>query len=136
VDFIAGKKQQVSRQKDFFFESDFSPQAVRSVHPETRKLLFQGIDFYKIDPLTLRFSVKQDMADLIISSKQFADLYGPWLLALYPQNNKRMQPILINMETGYWTNDMHTAFAQQAPLQHMFDAMKHFYGKDLTKIAF
>lgn len=134
IDYIAGKKSQVTTQQDFFIESDFSPEAIRTVHPETRKVLFQGIEFFQINPVTTRLTIKKSMADLIISSKQYADFYGPWVLALYPQNKKPMIPILVNLETGLWTNDMQTPLAKTAPIDHMMTALKDFYGDDIKEI--
>jgi arylsulfatase A-like enzyme len=135
VDFLSGKKKNVPSSNDFFTESDFSPQSVRSVHPETRKVLFEGIDLFEIDPKTARLSVKKSMGDLIVSSKQFADFNGPWVLALYPQNKQRMMPILLNLETGFWTNDLSTDFAKHSPANHMLRSMKNFFGNDLTQIV-
>ena len=120
--------------QDFFIESDFSPEAVRSIHPETRKVLFEGIDFFEINPLTTRLTVRKSMASLILSSKQYADFYGEWVLALYPQNKKTMMPILVNLETGQWTNDLRLSFAKKAPVTHMINALKNFYGSDITSI--
>ncbi|HLB58032.1 MAG TPA: sulfatase-like hydrolase/transferase, partial [Gammaproteobacteria bacterium] len=131
---ISGKKITVSFHQDFFIESDFSPEAVRSIHPETRKVLFEGIDFFEINPLTTRLTVRKSMASLILSSKQYADFYGEWVLALYPQNKKTMMPILVNLETGQWTNDLRLSFAKKAPVTHMINALKNFYGSDITSI--
>lgn len=118
----------------FFIESDFSPQAVRSVHPETSKLLFEGIDYFQIDPITARISVKESMAKLIISSKQYADIYNGWILALYPQQGEKMMPILVNLTTGEWTNDLRIPFAKHSPADSMLLALKNFYKEDLTFI--
>jgi len=131
IDYFSGQKTSVPSQEDFFTESDFSPQAVRSVHPETRKVLFEGINFFDINPVTTRLGIKKSMANLIISSKQFADFKGPWILALYPQNNKSMVPILVNLDTGFWTNDLNTDFAKHSPVNHMLIALKKFFGKDI-----
>lgn len=130
VELINGTKKTVPVD-DFFIESDFSPEAVRSVHPETRRLLFEGIDFFQINPETMRLTVKPSMANLIITSKQYADLYGSWILALYPQNKKPMTPILVNLLTGHWTDDLNTDFAKKSPAQHMLKALKNFYGSEL-----
>ncbi len=133
VDLISGKKTKILR-KDYFIESDFSPQAVRSVYPETRKLLFEGIDFFEINSKTTRLTIKKTMADFIISSKQYADIHSPWILALYPKNKQHMTPILVNLETGFWTDDLTTPFAKNSPAQHMLVALKTFYGAEITKI--
>lgn len=132
VSYLSAQKNSVPSQEDFFTESDFSPQAVRSVHPETRKVLFQGINFFEINPITTKLGIKKSMANLIISSKQFADFNGPWVLAMYPQNNKNMTPILVNLDTGFWTNDLNTDFAKHSPVNHMMMALKKFFGKDIT----
>lgn len=133
-DLILTKNAVKLPQEHFFIESDFSPQAVRSVHPETRQLLFEGIDYFQIDPVTSRVTVKNEMAHMIISSKQFADIYGEWILALYPQNKSEMMPILVNLNTGQWTNDLQTQFAKTSPAMYMLQAMKKFYGRDITRI--
>lgn len=131
---IFGHASAVNTRIDFFTESDFSPEAIRSVHPETRKVLFEGIDFFRIDPKTTRLVVKDDMLKMIISSKQFADIYHNWILALYPQNQHEMMPILVNLETGEWTNDMTTSFAEQSPAHHMLASLKQFFGSDLKTV--
>jgi len=112
---------------DFFIESDFSPQAIRTTHPEMRQVLFAGVDLFKIDAVTRRITFKKSMADLIISSKQVADIDGHWILALYPQKNSAMIPILVNTQTGQWTNDLTIPFARQAPLRHMELALRRFF---------
>jgi hypothetical protein len=135
VDLLFKNKLTPSPQQDFFIESDYSPTAVHSVHPETRQVLFEGINQYQIDPKTTRISVKDSMVSLVISSKQYADFYGPWVLALYPQNTKLMMPILVNLNSGLWTNDLTVPFAQQSPVKHMLNALKAFYGNDITAIS-
>lgn len=132
--YVRGQNKIVSASNDFFIESDFSPAAVRSVHPETRKLLFEGIDFFNIDPITTRIVVRKSMGDLIISSKQYADINGYWILAVYPQKNGSMMPILVNLKTGQWTNDLKIPFAEKSPAKHMLDALKHFYGSEIAEV--
>jgi len=134
VDYIAGLKTEVKQKKDFFMESDFSPAAVRSVYPETRKILFQGIDYFEINPFTMRLTIKPSMSNLIISSKQYADIDGEWVLALYPQAINGMTAILVNLRTGEWTDDLKTPFAKGAPVLHMLNALKKFYGAEIKNI--
>jgi arylsulfatase A-like enzyme len=131
ADYIDGRKENAALVEDIFIESDFSPAAVHSAHPETRQLLFEGIDFFEINPVTTRLTVKKDMAQLIISSKQYADIYGSWILALYPQGPLTMMPILVNLVTGQWTNDLRTPFALKSPASHMLQALKTFYGDEI-----
>lgn len=113
---ILTDKPHLAALNDLFLESDFSPQAVHSAYPETRKILYEGIDFFAVNPQTTRLTVKKDMGAMIIATKQYADLYGAWILALYPQSKTLMMPILVNLETGQWTNDLRTSFAQNSRL--------------------
>lgn len=131
---ILGQGSVARSKQDFFMETDFSPQSIRSVHPEARDLLFEGIDFFQVDPITTRITVKKTMAKLIITSKQYANLSGDWILALYPQSLTTMTPILVNLATGEWTNDLRTPFAKQSPASRMLKALKEFYGADVTSV--
>ncbi|MDR3491777.1 MAG: sulfatase-like hydrolase/transferase [Gammaproteobacteria bacterium] len=124
---IRGEKIALSASRHLFLESDFSPQSVRTVHPEMRNVLFEGIDYYQIDPLTAHLTVKNSMSNVIISSKQYADVYQDWMLALYPQSDGLMLPILVNLRDGRWTNDLTTEFALKSPAREMQVALKNFY---------
>jgi arylsulfatase A-like enzyme len=129
--YIFGDKKYVDTRHDFFVESDFSPEAIRSVHPEERQVLFEGIDYFQIDPKSARIVVRESMYKMILSSKQYANYYGSWVLALYPQKNKIMIPILVNLKTGEWTNDLTTDFAKNSPVEHMFTALRLFFNDDI-----
>lgn len=118
-----------------FLESDFSPEAIRTVYPETRKVLLEGVQLFQVNPKTTRLTVKETMGHMIIRSKQFADIYGNWMLALYPQNNQIRMPILINLSNGQWTNNLRSSFAQQSPAAAMLNKLKVFYGKEISKIS-
>jgi len=130
--YVFGNKNHVDIKQDFFTESDFSPEAVRTIHPEERKVLFEGIDYFRIDPKTTRIVVRDSMFQMILSSKQYADYYDSWVLALYPQKNKAMMPVLVNLKTGQWTTDLSSEFAEDSPVHHMLTAMKIFFGRDIS----
>lgn len=110
-----------------FLESDYSPAAMRTVYPETRDVMLEGIQLFQINSATARLTVKPEMGEMIIRSKQIADIYDNWMLALYPQETKSFTPVLINLKTGQWTNDLHSRFAQQSPAEKMLAAMRKFY---------
>ncbi len=114
-----------------FLESDYSPDAVRSIYPETRKLLLEGADLFQISPGTTRLMVKNDTLAMIIKSKQHAVIYGNWMLALYPQENGSKILVLINLRSGTWTTDLTTAFAKDSPARAMQTALQHFYGREV-----
>ena len=71
------------------------------------------------------------MGDLIVSSKQFVDFYGPWVLSLYPQHEKPMIPILVNLKSGLWTDDLRTSFAKNSPAKEMLSKLRSFFGQDI-----
>jgi hypothetical protein len=133
-EYIIGNKNTVDFKQHFFTESDFSPEAIRTIYPEERKVLFEGIDYFRIDPKSMHVVVKDSMMKMILASKQYADFYDQWVLALYPQNNKVMMPVLVNLKTGLWTVDLKSEFAENSPAEQMLRAMKVFFGDDITKV--
>lgn len=131
---IEGNQAFSLTRRDIFMESDFSPEAIKTIHPDMRHVLFTGIDYFHIDPVTTRVLVKKDMLDLIYASKQYADIYDHWMLALYPQANQQMIPILVDLNTGLWTNHLTTSFARHSPAAHMLQAMQLFFGTDIGRV--
>jgi len=124
---LQGKTSLISSQRDLFVESDFSPEAVRSVHPETRKVLFEGIEYFQIDPLTTRIRVRDTMLQMILSSKQYADYRDKWVLAIYPRSSNERILVLVNLATGEWTTDFMTPFAIHSPVKSMLKSLnEHF----------
>ncbi len=126
-----GRKRALFASKPIFLESDFTPEAIRTVYPEIHEALLEGIQIFQIDPSNTRLSVKPAMEKMIITSKQYANIEGQWILALYPQNKRYRTPILLNLNTGQWTNDLHSSLAKQAPVSEMLNNLKVFYGKEL-----
>lgn len=114
-----------------FLESDYSPDAIRSVYPETRKLLLEGADLFQINADTTRVTVKEEMVDKIIKSKQYAVIYGNWMLALYPTAAHNKIPVLVNLKSGAWTTELSSSFARTSPAEAMRAALKRFYGAEV-----
>lgn len=119
--------------RHIFIESDFTPEAIRTVYPETRKALLEGVQLFQVDPITTRLTFKDAMSQMIINSKQYADIYGDWMLALYPQSQNTHMAILIKLSTGEWTNDLQSSFAKQSPASGMLAALKGFYGDEIQR---
>ena len=115
-----------------FLESDYSPAAIRSLYPEVREAMLDGLRIYEVNPKTARLNVKENMMQMIIRSKQYADIYGDWMLALYPQHAATYTPILINLQTGKWTNNLQSSFAKHSPSAQMLSRLKKFYGQDIA----
>ena len=128
---INGKHEVSLKHLPVFLESDFSPPAIRTVFPNTHQVLLEGINIFSIDPNTLHLIVKEEMNQKIIKSKQYAIIDDEWMLALYPQNADYRMPILINLKTGVWTNDMQSSFARLSPASRLLRSLKKFYGDEL-----
>jgi len=120
--------------RHIFIESDYSPTAIRTVYPEERQVMLEGIELFEINPLTTRLTVRNEMTAKIIGSKQYADIYEEWMLALYPQDKNTRMPILVNLNTGVWTNDLQSVFAQHSPAQLMLAKLRAFYGDEIAGV--
>jgi hypothetical protein len=133
--YILDRVTQIAKHQPVFLESDFTPDAIRTVYPETRQVLLEGIQLFQIDPTTTRLTVKPKMGEMIIRSKQYAAIENGWMLALYPQNQHVRMPILINLRTGQWTEDLTSSFAQYSPVAAMLGHLKDFYGSEIGQIS-
>ena len=132
---ITGKQTHLSTHQPIFLESDYSPEALRTVYPETRQVMLEGVHLFKIDPVTTRLVIKDDMGQMIIHSKQYAVIDGDWILALYPQENNQIMPILVNLKTGAWTNDLSSPLARQGRANLLLQSLKLFYKEEIRRIS-
>lgn len=129
---LEGEKNQSALQaRHVFLESDYSPVAIRTVYPEVRKVMLEGIEIFRINPETMRLTVRNEMSSKIIASKQYADIHDEWMLALYPQNANYRMAILINLNSGKWTNDLESDFAIKSPAKKMLAKLRAFYGDEI-----
>lgn len=113
-------------ERHIFLESDYSPESIRSIYPDIQKTMLQGAHMFRVDPKTTRLHLKPEMKSKIMQSKQYADMYKNWILALYPQHQGGYQPILVNLKTGHWTNDMNSDFAMRSPAKSMYLQVKSY----------
>jgi arylsulfatase A-like enzyme len=129
--FLNPSHNKMIAKQHIFLESDFTPDAIRTLYPALHDVVLEGVELFDIDPNTTRLTVKPSMNQMIIHSKQYADLYGHWMLAAYPRPDQSPIYILINLKNGKWTNDLHSSFAKQAPAAVMQQALEQFYGKEI-----
>jgi hypothetical protein len=127
-------KQAVVTDRHIFLESDYSPASIRTLHPEIHQVLYEGARLFQINPSDTRLTVKDAMMSMIIESKQYADIYGEWMLALYPQQHAWQMPILVNLRTGVWTNNLHSSFAKKSPAHLMLNQLKAFYKNEIKDV--
>lgn len=117
--------------KPIFLESDFSPAAIRTVYPKLDKVVLDGLKLFQIDPISTRLYVKPAMNRMIIESKQYAVVDRGWILALYPKNKHQDQAILVDLNTGEWTDHLDSPFAKKAPISRLTSELNRFYGHEL-----
>jgi hypothetical protein len=131
ISIFSNPSNKIIGEQHIFLESDFTPDAIRTLYPALHDVVLEGVELFDINPKTTRLTVKPKMNQMIIHSKQYADLYGHWMLATYPRLNQSPIYILVNLKNGKWTNDLHSSFAKQAPVIAMQKALEQFYDKEI-----
>lgn len=117
--------------RPLFSESGFSPDAIMAKRATVKSIIELGLQYYRLDPKTGRVIVKDDMGQTIIKSKQYAIMYDQWLLALYPMPDAAI-PILVNLTTKQWTDQLSTQFAKQSPAENLLKQLRDFYGDEIA----
>jgi len=119
--------------KLFFIESGFTPKGVESDKISVFNIVFQGAKVFYIDPKTDHLVIKKEAAQqLMINNKQRALYTKHWVLALYPKANHRVITILVNRDSGHWTDDLNSKFAKTAPLYQLLNDLDRYYGDEIT----
>ncbi|MCW5590337.1 MAG: sulfatase-like hydrolase/transferase, partial [Legionellales bacterium] len=124
---ILGKSTPPNSPRYFYLSSGFTPQAVMSTHPNEKLLATQSANYFSVDPKTGYVIVKHDMGKLIIGSKELGIIHQNWLLALYPKLNHQI-PVLVNLASGKWSDDMDSAFVKKSPFTTLLQQLKLYYG--------
>lgn len=132
--YLTETSAQVS-EHSIYLESDFSPESIRTVYPQLSKVMLEGIQLFQIDQNNGRLVLKQDMERMVIRSKQYANLQGEWILALYPVDRDQRLPVLVNLRTGMWTTKLDSAFAKMSPAKKMLRDLQQFYTGEVTNVA-
>jgi len=101
-----------------FMESGFAPDKIKTGKYTLNDLIDLAVTYYQINPKNGRVHIKDSKTASILKNKQRAIIYGKWLLAVYPVNGANI-PVLVNLESKQWTDDLRSAFAQNSPLKNM-----------------
>jgi arylsulfatase A-like enzyme len=118
------------KQRARFVESGFSPGDNANTTLSKEKLAVEGMKFFHVEPsgaLVFRHSL---MARAL-RYKQRAVFDGHWALAIYVKYDKSI-PVLVNMKTGYWTDDLQSTWAKHSPVKQLFAKLKAFYGNEIV----
>lgn len=135
-----------------FIETGDTIGEIETDHINVKKVVQQRMGAYQIDGSTGLLTLRDDFERTIIRNKQRAVLMGDWLLAKYPRERRvrlvpsktianRLVPdyyisppyyILANLQSGAWTVDLKTPWAQRAPLVALKQQLMAFYGEEMT----
>ncbi|OGT21353.1 MAG: hypothetical protein A3C55_03450 [Gammaproteobacteria bacterium RIFCSPHIGHO2_02_FULL_42_13] len=116
-----------------FAETEFTPTAIRTHDISVKNVVFQSLDVFGIDQKTGHLIFKKSAVKKFLPQKQRAVYYKNWVLAFYPDEHENLIPLLIDRQTGQWTDDLTISFARQSPLSQMLFAIKRFYGAEITR---
>ncbi|EHL29377.1 sulfatase-like hydrolase/transferase [Legionella drancourtii] len=113
-------------QRIFFIESGMFPNQLLS----KKKSIKIGELFYNVNPLSGELEIKPEKLQAISEQKLYGIIYGDWVLALYPEKRTYI-PVIQNLLSGLWIDNLHSNFAQSTPAQQMYQQMQQFYGHEL-----
>lgn len=114
-----------------FMESGFAPDKIKTGKYTLDDLVDLAVTYYKINPKNGRVHIKDSKTAEILRNKQRAIIYGNWLLAVYPANGANI-PVLVNLESKQWTDDLHSSFAKDSPLKNMLVLFDEQYKNEMT----
>lgn len=107
-------------QRLFFIESGMFPNQLIT----KQKSVEIGQHFYKINPNTGELEIKS--IKTINKQKIYGIISGDWVLALYPDKTSYI-PVIQNLASGLWTDNLHSDFAKSTPAKSMYQQMQQFY---------
>ena len=110
----------------FFIESGMFPNQLLS----KQKSMEIGQLFYNVNPVSGELEIKPDKMKTVNEQKLYGILSGDWMLALYP-DKKTYIPVIQNLSTGLWSDNLDSEFAKSTPVKPMYQQMQIFYGNQL-----
>jgi arylsulfatase A-like enzyme len=114
-------------QRTFFIKSGFFPN--QNLTKEKAREI--GQKFYYVNPFNEELEIKPDKLHYLEDQRLYGIISGHWVLALYP-DDKTYLPVIQNLSSGQWSDDLHSAFAKRTPAAKMYQQLQQFYGKQLA----
>lgn len=115
------------KKRTFFIESGMFPNQDIS----KAKAMKIGKQYYRVNPLNDEIEIKANKLNFFNHQKLYGVISGPWIFALYP-NHKEYIPVIQNLDTGAWSDDLHSQFAITSPAETLNKQLQDFYGKKLV----
>ena len=110
----------------FFIESGMFPNQLLS----KKKSIQIGELFYNVNPISGELEIKPGKMKAVSEQKLYGMISDDWVLALYP-DKKTYIPVIQNLVTGLWIDNLHSDFARSTPAEPMYQQMQKFYGNEL-----
>ncbi|WP_131783612.1 sulfatase-like hydrolase/transferase [Legionella gresilensis] len=103
--------------------------------PTPDKIIKYVRELYQVNPMTTYLEIRKDKFATINAMKQYGIIKDDWLLALYPNDNYYI-PVILQLKTGYWTDDLNSNFAKRSPAAVMLNELRQFYQMDLSRYPY
>ncbi|KTC91971.1 sulfatase-like hydrolase/transferase [Legionella cincinnatiensis] len=112
--------------RTFFIESGIFPNQKLS----KEKSIKIGHLFYMVNPETGELEIKPNKLQYFEEQKLYGIIKNNWVLVLYP-DEKNYIPVIQNLSTGAWDDDLKSNFAKATPASQMYQQLHQFYGNKL-----
>ncbi|KTD11515.1 putative Sulfatase [Legionella gratiana] len=112
--------------RTFFIESGIFPNQKLS----KEKSIKIGHLFYMVNPETGELEIKPNKLQYFEEQKLYGIIKNNWVLVLYP-DDKNYIPVIQNLTTGAWDDDLKSNFAKTSPASQMYQQLHKFYGNKL-----
>lgn len=111
---------------------------LQSEQVPVQKMLDKGLNFYQVDPKTGLVTLQESYLPRLIKEKARSIRYQNWYLIAFPAayftKVGKLEPraVLINLQTGEWTDNLASSFAQASPEKVMLKQMKALFGSNIN----
>ncbi|MGQ3889774.1 sulfatase-like hydrolase/transferase [Legionella sp. CNM-1927-20] len=120
-------KESPPQNRAIMLESGMLP----NLAPTPDKVIKYVKELFQVNPITTYLEIRKDRFATINAMKQYGIIKDNWLFALYPNDNYYI-PVILQLKTGYWTDDLNSNFAKSSPALEMLQELRQFYKKDLS----
>ncbi len=144
--YLLATGKDISPAREVYLESSDTMPEIEGMHVSQLEVIKKAANNYSINK-DGEVVLKDKSIKELVNLDQKAIVQGDWLLADMPATVRYhvnyekniYQPyispplaILVNLKTGLWTADLHSSFAQTAPVAQLTRKLTAFYGDELS----
>lgn len=131
---ITSKSNSSLEEAPVFMETDFALVQLKNQDVPVAKLIMKGLNFYEINHETGLLQLNPLYFPTLKENKFHSIIYKNWYLIVVPKpfliglkvNGTRS--LLVNLKTGYWTDNLASDFARKSPVVQMYSELRRVYG--------